>query len=151
MLDFSGPENQNDRVTRAAPPGYGGRTTRISIPANVIAAAMAEWIRTASASVSGSSVKVTMPACAGGSMVESVVVAPVIGQHGAPQAGGASQHVGVGDSLVGPTRLQGRQGIVAKVTKKLDQCQGHVFVREQRGHAGQSSSFSRMAFSVSSR
>jgi hypothetical protein len=27
-------------------------------------------------------------------------------------------------------------GSSVKVTKKLGQCQGHVFVREQRGHAG---------------
>jgi hypothetical protein len=83
--------------------------------------------------------------------MKSVKVPPVVGQHRSSKAGGVGELVGIRNLLVRAPSLMGCEHIMTKNAQSIRQPALHVLVGEERGHACQSSSLSRMARSISSR
>src|SRR5262249_42940488 len=84
-------------------------------------------------------------------LVQPDEIGTIKGQHRALLRDSKGQHVTVADSLIGPTRLVGRQHVVTQYAKLFDYAVVEILVGMESGHGRQASSFSRIASSISSR
>jgi hypothetical protein len=84
-------------------------------------------------------------------LVQPDEIGTIKGQQRALPGDSKGQHVTVSDSLIGPTRLVGRQHVMTQSAKLLDDAVVEILVGMESSHGLQASSFSRIACSISSR